>query len=79
MEPLNPEEHSADEIKQLRSINARIMDYINNNYKTLAESEISFEQFLDVVEISSYQIYVLALRSTLKLNKIYIKRVPVVF
>ncbi|KAG2191489.1 hypothetical protein INT47_013266 [Mucor saturninus] len=76
MEPLDLTKYSAENIKDFKELNKRIMDYLNTNYKELSDSNTSFEEFLNLVNARSYNDYVLALRVNLKINKLYIKREP---
>lgn len=73
---LYPSKYSVEVIKHFKALNQKIRNYLNENLKTLAESDMTFYQFLEKVIIPSAIEYVHALRSVLKMNKIYIKRNP---
>lgn len=78
--PYEPQGDTEDtrvaEQRRYEEIHARIRSYLDENTDALSTSDMSFEEFLRAVDVSSNEEYLVALRSSLKRPKIFIQRLP---
>ena len=74
--PLNEDTESEAQIEMHRNDYKKIRDFIQDNIESLSTNNFTFEEFLLKINMASVYQYHKAVRSSLKMNKIFIKRNP---
>ncbi|KAG1110135.1 hypothetical protein G6F42_015430 [Rhizopus arrhizus] len=79
LRPFNADEEemmTEQELADIRDRYKRIRRYLDQNAETLVDSAMTFDEFLQAIEISSVDAYIYSIRSTLKTTKVFLRRTP---